>query len=87
MEPTILGYIRKKILALPKGKLLPVAALKKAVVRMFPKIADSNVYSRINKVLEEKEIAEKYEKKKGRPKNEPQVGSLKTYIMRKTQED
>lgn len=86
MEPTILGYIREKILALPKGRLLPVAALRKAVVKKFPKIAESNIYSRINKVLIEKEIAEKYEKKKGRPKDEPQVGPLLTYIRKKVNE-
>jgi len=83
MEPTILGYIREKILALPEGKLLPVAALKKVVAQKFPKIAHSNIYSRINKVLIEKEIAEKYEKKKGRPTDEPVVGPPKTYIRKK----
>ena len=82
MEPTILGYIREKILALSKDQLLPVLALKKAVAKKFPKIAESNIYNRINKVLIEKEIAEKYEKKKGRPKDEPQVGPLRTYIRK-----
>ncbi len=84
MEPTILGYIREKILALSEGKLLPVAALSKAVIKKFPKLAGgSNIYTRINKVLAEKEIAEKYEKKKGRPKDEPVVGPPRTYIRKK----
>ena len=83
MEPTILGYIRKKILALSEGQLLPMAALSKAVAKRFPKASNTNNYNRINKVLVEKEIAEKYEKKKGRPKDEPQVGPLLTYIRKK----
>jgi len=88
MEPTILGYIREKILALPKGKLLPVSALSKAIIKKFPKLAGgSNIYARINKILAEKEFVEKYEKKKGKPKNDPKVGLPLTYIRRKTQED
>lgn len=83
MELTILGYIREKILALPEGRLLPVVALRKAVAKKFPKIVESNIYNRINKVLIEKEIAEKYEKKKGRPKDEPVTGSPRTYIRKK----
>ena len=84
MEPTILGYIREKILALPKGRLLPVVALRKAVIKKFPKLAGgSNIYNRINKVLVEKEFMEKYEKIKGRPKDAPAVGALLTYIRKK----
>ncbi len=79
--------IREKILALPKGSLLPVAALAKLVVKHHPEVALPNVYNRINKVMQEEDFAKKYETIKGRSKNESKTGTPKSYIRKKTQED
>lgn len=83
MAISVADFIRERILAIPEGKLLPVTDLGKAVVRHYPHLALSNVYSRINRVMTEDKFSEMYEKRKGRPKNEPKIGSPRTYIRKK----
>jgi hypothetical protein len=83
MATSIADFIRERILAIPDGKLLPVTALGKRVVKQYPHLTLTNVYSQINRIMTEKKIAELYEKRKGRPKNQPKIGSPRTYIRKR----